>query len=52
MKSDLQMIILLIIVLIINLSSFIVLTYPDIKNIYTHWRRDNSKKAKLINKKS
>lgn len=52
MKSDLQMIILLIIVLIINLSSFIVLSYPDIKNIYIYWRENNSKKTKLKNSKS
>lgn len=47
MKSDLQMIILLIIVLIINLSSFIVLSYPDIKNIYTSYKK--IKRRKITN---
>jgi len=46
MKSDLQMIILLIIVSIINLSSFVVLSYPDIKNIYTSYKKNKTKKNK------
>lgn len=42
MSTDLQDIILLFCLVIINLSSFIVLTYEDVKIIYTHWRKNRA----------